>query len=245
MGSLVTALQKIQSQFGYLKREALEQYSEQSGVPLYRLHSVASFFPHFQLTPPKPVTLKICRDMACHMAGSGQILRDLKASLDNGARMIQRRRRIVSRPLRSRARCMRRCDRIGPRLFLFQAHCRRAKADRRGLVARRTESRKIMILINLSRPRRIMIDPYAGNHRNTARSCVRSKFAIRRWFARRLFFRKSPIGRRTILRVSAPARCKRNRGGLARSGGSKHCVAGIRKTTGRKDRSWPVGRRFF
>ena len=88
MGSLVTALQKIQSQFGYLKREALEQYSEQTGVPLYRLHSVASFFPHFQLTPPKPVTLKICRDMACHMAGSGKMLRDLKDSLGNGAGMI-------------------------------------------------------------------------------------------------------------------------------------------------------------
>ncbi len=69
---LVTALQKIQRQFGYLKREALEQFSEQSGVPLYRLHSVASFFPHFQLTPPKTVTLKICRDMACHMAGSAR-----------------------------------------------------------------------------------------------------------------------------------------------------------------------------
>src|SRR5438105_15930893 len=83
MGSLVTALQKIQSQFGYLKREALEQYSEEIGVPLYRLHSVASFFPHFQLTPPKPVTLKICRDMACRMAGSGKMLRDLH-SLGNG-----------------------------------------------------------------------------------------------------------------------------------------------------------------
>src|SRR5260370_42484688 len=90
MGSLVTALQKIQSQFGYLKREPLEQYSEQTGLPLYRLHSVASFFPHFQLTPPKPVTLKICRDMACHMAGSGKMLRDLKDSLGkgNGAGMI-------------------------------------------------------------------------------------------------------------------------------------------------------------
>src|SRR6478736_258474 len=84
---LVTALQKIQRQFGYLKREALEQFSEQSGVPLYRLHSVASFFPHFQLTPPKPVTLKICRDMACHMAGSGKMLRDLH-SLNNGNGMI-------------------------------------------------------------------------------------------------------------------------------------------------------------
>jgi len=88
MRSLVTALRKIQSQFGYLKREALEQYSEQTGVPLYRLHSVASFFPHFQLIPPKPVTLKVCRDMACHMAGSGEMLRGMKDSLGNGAGMI-------------------------------------------------------------------------------------------------------------------------------------------------------------
>src|SRR5262249_42086934 len=85
MGSLVAALQKIQSQFGYLKREALEQYSEQTGVPLHRLHSVASFFPHFQLTPPKPVTLKICRDMACHLAGSGEMPRGLKYTVGNGA----------------------------------------------------------------------------------------------------------------------------------------------------------------
>ena len=68
MAQLIPALQRIQQQFGYLKREALQQFSDESGVPLYRLHSVASFFPHFQLTPPKPVRLRICRDMACHMA---------------------------------------------------------------------------------------------------------------------------------------------------------------------------------
>ncbi|MFN2475034.1 MAG: NADH-ubiquinone oxidoreductase-F iron-sulfur binding region domain-containing protein [Chthoniobacterales bacterium] len=77
MGPLIPALQRIQHQFGYLKREALQQFSDESGVPLYRLHSVASFFPHFQLTPPKPVRLRICRDMACQMAGSGKMLRDL------------------------------------------------------------------------------------------------------------------------------------------------------------------------
>lgn len=77
MGPLIPALQRIQHQFGYLKREALQQFSDESGVPLYRLHSVASFFPHFQLTPPKPVRLRICRDMACHMAGAGKMLREL------------------------------------------------------------------------------------------------------------------------------------------------------------------------
>src|SRR3712207_2412740 len=80
MAQLIPALQRIQQQFGYLKREALQQFSSESGVPLYRLHSVASFFPHFQLTPPKPVRLRVCRDMACHMAGSGKMLRELAAA---------------------------------------------------------------------------------------------------------------------------------------------------------------------
>ncbi len=83
MAALVPALQRIQHQFGYLKREALEQFSEESGVPLYRLQSVASFFPHFQLTPPAPVTIKVCRDMACHLAGSRSILQKLSATSGN------------------------------------------------------------------------------------------------------------------------------------------------------------------
>ena len=80
MTLVIPALQRIQHQFGYLKPEALKQFSKESGVPLYRLHSVASFFPLFQLTPPKPVTLRICRDMACQMAGSGEMLRQLQSS---------------------------------------------------------------------------------------------------------------------------------------------------------------------
>src|SRR6188472_3349776 len=99
MASLIPALHRIQHQFGYLKREALQQFSEESGVPLYRLHSVASFFPHFQLTPPKAVTLKICRDMACHMSGAGETLRELQNSLGNGQVAVQG----VS--------CLGRCDR--------------------------------------------------------------------------------------------------------------------------------------
>ncbi len=78
MAQLIPALQRIQDQFGFLKPEALRQFSEESGVPLYRLHSVASYFPHFQLEPPKPVTLRVCRDMACQMAGSREMLRELE-----------------------------------------------------------------------------------------------------------------------------------------------------------------------
>src|SRR4051812_39968610 len=95
---LVPALHRIQHQFGYLKREALEEYSKETGVPLYRLHAVASFFPHFQLTPPKRVTLRVCRDMACHLAGSRKILRELGGSMGDQVAI-------------EGASCLGRCDR--------------------------------------------------------------------------------------------------------------------------------------
>jgi len=76
---LVPALHRIQEQFGYLKPEALEEFSKESGVPQYRLQAVASFFPHFLLTPPKKIVLRVCRDLSCHLAGSGKMLRELEA----------------------------------------------------------------------------------------------------------------------------------------------------------------------
>lgn len=76
---LVPALHRIQEQWGYLKPEALAQFSRENGVPLYRLQAVASFFPHFLLTPPKKITLRICRDLSCHLAGSCGLLRDLES----------------------------------------------------------------------------------------------------------------------------------------------------------------------
>ncbi len=79
---LVPALTRIQHEFGFLKREALVEYAKDSGTPLHRLQAVASFFPHFRLSPPKKITLRVCRDMACHLAGSAAILRDIGASAD-------------------------------------------------------------------------------------------------------------------------------------------------------------------
>jgi NADH:ubiquinone oxidoreductase subunit F (NADH-binding)/NADH:ubiquinone oxidoreductase subunit E len=102
---LVPALHRIQDQFGYLKPEALADYSRESGVPLYRLQAVASFFPHFQLTPPKKVVLRICRDFSCHLAGSGQLLREL-ASLTNEEVAVEG------------TSCLGRCDRA-PAASLF------------------------------------------------------------------------------------------------------------------------------
>jgi NADH:ubiquinone oxidoreductase subunit F (NADH-binding)/NADH:ubiquinone oxidoreductase subunit E len=78
--TLVPALQRIQEEYGYLKKDALERFSAESGVPQYRLQAVASFFPHFQLSPPKKVVLRVCRDTTCHLAGSAAMLRELRTA---------------------------------------------------------------------------------------------------------------------------------------------------------------------
>ena len=73
---ILRALHRIQHHHGYLKREELERFSKESEIPLYRLQEVASFFPHFRLSPPPAITLRVCRDMACHLAGAARVLRE-------------------------------------------------------------------------------------------------------------------------------------------------------------------------
>src|ERR1700730_9062096 len=45
-------LRAIQSQYGYLPGEQLEELSKRTQTPLYRIHGVADFYPHFHFKPP-------------------------------------------------------------------------------------------------------------------------------------------------------------------------------------------------
>jgi len=71
-------LRAIQSQYGYLPPEQLQELSRRIETPLYRIHGVADFYPHFHLSRPPKVRLSVCSDMSCHLRGSDH----LKASLE-------------------------------------------------------------------------------------------------------------------------------------------------------------------
>jgi NADH:ubiquinone oxidoreductase subunit F (NADH-binding)/NADH:ubiquinone oxidoreductase subunit E len=72
-------LREIQRQFGYIPAEQLRTLARKIDVPLSRLHSVASFYPHFRLTPPPKVDVRVCQDMSCHLRQACS----LRASLDD------------------------------------------------------------------------------------------------------------------------------------------------------------------
>ena len=68
-------LRAIQRTHGYLPDGELRLLAEQLDLPLYRLQSVASFYPHFFLKPPARAEVRVCGDMACHRYG-GNALRE-------------------------------------------------------------------------------------------------------------------------------------------------------------------------
>jgi NADH:ubiquinone oxidoreductase subunit F (NADH-binding)/NADH:ubiquinone oxidoreductase subunit E len=71
---IVSELREIQHKFGFLPVEELHALSARIRVPVYQLHGVASFFPHFRLHPPAPVEVRVCADMSCHLNGAKALL---------------------------------------------------------------------------------------------------------------------------------------------------------------------------
>jgi formate dehydrogenase beta subunit len=70
-------LRAIQLRYGYLPKAELEGLSHRTQTPLYQIHSVASFYPHFHLLPPAKAEIHVCADMSCHLNGACELRADL------------------------------------------------------------------------------------------------------------------------------------------------------------------------
>src|SRR5947207_11445654 len=76
---IVQELREIQERQGWLPPAEMRALSARLNEPLHRIHEVASFYPLYRLTPPPAVEVKVCRDMACHLAGAPQLTAALQA----------------------------------------------------------------------------------------------------------------------------------------------------------------------
>ncbi|MCK9617478.1 MAG: NADH-quinone oxidoreductase subunit NuoE [Lentimicrobiaceae bacterium] len=79
--NLITVLQEIQDEFGYISEESLIKVGEYLRMPASKIYGIATFYDQFRFEPKGKHHICICRGTACHVISSGTILREFEKQL--------------------------------------------------------------------------------------------------------------------------------------------------------------------
>lgn len=80
-GGLIAVLQEIQSLYGYLPQEALEEVARSTGRSLVDVYGVATFYGAFSLQPRGKHVVSVCLGTACHVRGGPTVAEELEREL--------------------------------------------------------------------------------------------------------------------------------------------------------------------
>lgn len=80
-GSLITVLQKTQSIYGYLPREAILHIAQTMRIPASRVYGVATFYTQFRFAPVGKYFIELCKGTACHVNGADTVARTIAEEL--------------------------------------------------------------------------------------------------------------------------------------------------------------------
>ncbi len=80
-GNLISILQDIESEFGYLPENAINWFSERLDVPPAKFYGVATFYAQFHLKPRGKNVITACCGTACHVKGSERLINSLVKEL--------------------------------------------------------------------------------------------------------------------------------------------------------------------
>lgn len=78
---LLPLLHEAQALYGWLPREAQEAIGHTLRVPLADIHGVIEFYTMFYNEPTARRVIRVCDDIACHLAGSGEFITALEDRL--------------------------------------------------------------------------------------------------------------------------------------------------------------------
>ncbi|OEU48882.1 MAG: hypothetical protein BA872_03150 [Desulfobacterales bacterium C00003060] len=73
-GALISILQRVQEEYGYLPQEVLSELAGFLKLPASHVYSVATFYAHFYLTRRGDHLVRVCQGTACHVRGARDIL---------------------------------------------------------------------------------------------------------------------------------------------------------------------------
>jgi NADH-quinone oxidoreductase subunit E len=83
-GVLIPALQRVQTEDGFISRERIAEIHRKTGIPLSHIYGVATFYAQFRLKPVGRNIIKVCHGTACHVAGANGISKSLEDQLKIG-----------------------------------------------------------------------------------------------------------------------------------------------------------------
>ena len=79
--SLISILQAVQKQEGYLSSEAVEIISRHIGISKSQVFGVATFYRSFSFTPKGKCCISVCLGTACHVRGAQIIAEEFERVL--------------------------------------------------------------------------------------------------------------------------------------------------------------------
>jgi len=80
-GNLISILQDLESEFGYLREDAILWVSERLDVPPAKFYGIATFYAQFHLKPRGKNVITACCGTACHVKGSERLINSLVKEL--------------------------------------------------------------------------------------------------------------------------------------------------------------------
>lgn len=81
-GALISILEAIQSQYGYLPEEALRLLAQRTQRRLIDIYGVATFYRSFSLEPRGKHLCSVCQGTACHVRGAPVVAEEFRRRLD-------------------------------------------------------------------------------------------------------------------------------------------------------------------
>jgi NADH:ubiquinone oxidoreductase subunit E len=79
--AMIMMMQTIQRRYHYLPEVSLHYLSQVLNVPLTKIYEVATFYASFSLVPKGKHILHVCTGTACHLKGSGGMVRHVAGKL--------------------------------------------------------------------------------------------------------------------------------------------------------------------
>ncbi len=80
-GSIISILQDVQDNFGYIPEDVVFWFSDALNIPASDFYGVATFYAQFCLKPRGKNIVTACCGTACHVKGSGPMISRIRADL--------------------------------------------------------------------------------------------------------------------------------------------------------------------